>query len=175
MACTNPADIYILWWIVKNKRNSSEPVDGAARMPEVLYLPWCRATYPPLHRSRSGILLTLRVILSVPPPRPGAGPLNLLLAFYFGGFLTSAGTADTLHISKHRPACWKRPPSIYLCIFNIFIYLFFSHGHGRQIWKSGEKSHWQNVVQWMFAHTASCKSFHIPCALLSLSRDSHVL
>lgn len=41
-------------------------------------------------------------------------------AFYFGGFLTSA---DMLHIRKHRPACWKRPPSIYLCIFNTFIYL----------------------------------------------------
>lgn len=51
MACTNSADIYILWWIVKNKRSSSGLVDRAARMPEVLYLPWCLASYPPLHRS----------------------------------------------------------------------------------------------------------------------------
>ena len=51
MACTNSADIYILWWIVKNKRSSSGLVDRAARMPEVLYLPWCLASYPPLRRS----------------------------------------------------------------------------------------------------------------------------
>lgn len=51
MACTNSVDIYILWWIVKNKRSSSGLVDRAARMPEVLYLPWCLASYPPLHRS----------------------------------------------------------------------------------------------------------------------------
>lgn len=43
----NSADIYILWWIVKNKRSSSALVDGAARMPEVLYLPWCLASLLP--------------------------------------------------------------------------------------------------------------------------------
>lgn len=64
MACTNSVDIYILWWIVKNKRSSSGLVDRAARMPEVLYLPWCLASYPPLHwspplvPSYSGIPLT---------------------------------------------------------------------------------------------------------------------
>lgn len=46
-ACTNSADIYILWWIVKNKRSSSGLVDGAARMPELLYLPWCLASLLP--------------------------------------------------------------------------------------------------------------------------------
>lgn len=51
MACTNSVDIYILWWIVKNKRSNSGLVDKAARMPEVLYLPWCLASYPPLRWS----------------------------------------------------------------------------------------------------------------------------
>lgn len=51
MACTNSADIYILWWLVKNKRRSSALVERAARMPEVLYLPWCLASCRPLHRS----------------------------------------------------------------------------------------------------------------------------
>lgn len=64
MACTNSADIYILWWIVKNKRSNSGLVDRAARMPELLYLPWCLASSPPLHRS---------------PPTPGI-PLTCTLS-----------------------------------------------------------------------------------------------
>lgn len=46
-ACTNSADIYFLWWIVKNKRSSSGLVEGAARMPEVLNLLWCLASLLP--------------------------------------------------------------------------------------------------------------------------------
>ena len=80
VACTNSADIYILWWIVKNKRSSSRLMDRAARMPEVLYLPWCLASYPlpsvgplPLRYPAD-----LHAVLSAPPHSPGSGPHSLL-------------------------------------------------------------------------------------------------